>query len=124
MTMLHWTRILGLLLAIGVIAASEEPQGLQAIYFAHADFTGATVKRVDAVVDFAWPDGAPMPGIGPDWWSALWSGDVDVPASGTYAFSTISDDGVSLAIDGQQVIADWTGHGPTEDVGSVTLAAG
>jgi len=98
--------------------------GLDATYFDNADFTGSKVSRTDPTVDFDWGNGSPDPDIGPDTFSARWSGQVEAPASGGYTFTTNSDDGVRLFVDGRQVIDNWTDHGPTDDSAIVTLEAG
>ena len=42
---------------------------------------------------------------------------------GTYTFTTVSDDGVRLWVNGQEIINNWTYHGPATDTGTITLAA-
>ncbi len=42
---------------------------------------------------------------------------------GTWDFSTLSDDGVRVTVDGKPVIENWTWHGPTRDSGRLDLAA-
>jgi hypothetical protein len=42
---------------------------------------------------------------------------------GTWEFSTVSDDGVRVSVDGKPVIENWTWHGPTHDTGKLTLAS-
>ncbi|WP_027482547.1 PA14 domain-containing protein [Deinococcus pimensis] len=98
--------------------------GLSAEYFDDADFTGTRVTRTDATVDFDWGDGSPDPTLGPDTFSARWTGEVEVPQTGTYTFVTRSDDGVRLFVNDAKVIENWTDHAPSEDRGQVTLAAG
>ncbi|MFO8008656.1 MAG: PA14 domain-containing protein, partial [Candidatus Brocadiia bacterium] len=44
--------------------------------------------------------------------------------SETYTFTTRSDDGVRLWVNGQSVIDNWTDHGPTYDSGTIALSAG
>ncbi len=45
-------------------------------------------------------------------------------AAGQYQFSTLSDDGIQVMVDGHPVINNWTHHGGVEDVGSVRLLTG
>jgi hypothetical protein len=40
---------------------------------------------------------------------------------GTWQFSTLSDDGVRVSVDGKPVIENWTWHGPTRDTGQVAI---
>jgi Ca2+-binding RTX toxin-like protein len=100
--------------------------GLDATYFDNANFTGTQLSRTDATVDFNWGSGSPDPSIGSDTFSARWSGQVEAPASGTYTFTTTSDDGVRLFVDGRPVpvIDNWTDHAPTDNTGTIALEAG
>ena len=98
--------------------------GLAATYFDNIDLTGATVARTDTVVDFNWGAGAPTPAIAADTFSARWAGQVQAQFSEFYTFSTLSDDGVRLWVNGQSVLTNWTNHGPTEDTGTIALIAG
>jgi glucose/arabinose dehydrogenase len=98
--------------------------GLSAVYYDNRDFTGATVSRVDPTVNFDWGTGAPAPGIGPDTFSARWTGQVQAQVSQTYTFYTTSDDGVRLRVDGQLIIDNWTNHAAAENSGTIALTAG
>ena len=44
-------------------------------------------------------------------------------AKGTWEFTTLSDDGVRVSVDGKPVIENWAWHGPTRDTGKLTVAA-
>lgn len=57
-------------------------------------------------------------------YSVRWTGQVRPALSGTYTFSTLSDDGARLWVGGKPLVNDWTGHGPTEDSGTIALQAG
>jgi hypothetical protein len=98
--------------------------GLSAVYYDNADFTGASVARVDATVNFNWKGGTPAPHISSDTFSVRWTGQVQPSFSQTYTFSTVSDDGVRLWVNGQQIINQWTAHAAREDSGTITLQAG
>jgi glucose/arabinose dehydrogenase len=98
--------------------------GLSGAYYDNADFTGASVTRVDPTIDFNWAAGAPATGIGVDTFSVRWTGQVEPPVSGTYTFYTQSDDGVRLWVNGQQIVNNWTDHASTENSGSIALTAG
>ena len=45
-----------------------------------------------------------------DNFSVRWSGQVLAPVTGTYTFTTTSDDGVRLYVNGQLLIDNWTDH--------------
>jgi parallel beta-helix repeat protein len=42
-------------------------------------------------------------------------------AKGSWEFTTLSDDGVRVTVDGKPVIENWGWHGPTRDTGKLTL---
>jgi hypothetical protein len=100
--------------------------GLQAEYFDDLRFRGAVVRRVDANIDFNWGQSAPAPGIGPETWSARWTGFLRAPVTGDYAFRTLSDDGMRLWVAGQLVVDSWHDQSAREPVGgsSIHLDAG
>jgi glucose/arabinose dehydrogenase len=98
--------------------------GLTATYFDNIDFTGATVTRIDPTVNFDFGSGSPAAGIGPDTFSARWTGQVRAQFTEEYTFHTISDDGVRLFVNGQQIINNFTDHSPTENTGTIALTAG
>jgi Glycoside hydrolase family 44/PA14 domain/Fibronectin type III domain len=105
-------------------AQAAPGDGLAATYYDNIDFTGGTVSRVDPTVNFNWGLGPPASGIGPDTFSARWTGQVMAVETGTYTFRTNSDEGVRLWVDGRLIIDDWTAHGAKLDTGTITLEAG
>ena len=68
--------------------------------------------------------GWPPTGIGTTLFDAEWDGFVQPNYTDTYTFTTVSDDGVKLWINGVQLVNDWNDHGPTTDTGSITLNGG
>ena len=106
------------------VATGGTGNGLSATYYNNIDFTGTTLTRVDPTIDFAWGSGSPAASIGADTFSARWTGQVEAQFTGTYTFYTVSDDGVRLWVNGQQVINNWTDHAPTENSGTIALTAG
>lgn len=97
--------------------------GLLGVYYDNADFTAPTAARVEAI-DFDWGLGSPAPGVVPEIFSVRWSGQVVPRYTDVYDFLTVSDDGVRLWVNGVLIIDNWTDHAPTEDRGSIALAAG
>ncbi|WP_231505308.1 PQQ-dependent sugar dehydrogenase [Cellulomonas sp. URHE0023] len=106
------------------LSAALSLRGLQGLYFDNQDLTGATVNRLDPTVGFSWGTGAPVAGIGADTFSVRWTGAVVPRYSERYTFSTTSDDGVRLWVNGTLVIDAWTTHASRVDSGTVTLTAG
>ena len=88
--------------------------GLLAQYFNDAGsgiyFTALVLTRTDPTIDFDWAAGAPDPAVQLDNFSVRWSGEVMAPVTGTYTFTTASDEGVRLYLDGQLLIDNWIDH--------------
>ncbi|HRN96211.1 MAG TPA: PA14 domain-containing protein [Candidatus Levybacteria bacterium] len=98
--------------------------GLAATYYlTNWDLTGSTYSRIDSMVNFS--DNFGVPGLNAEQFSARWTGKVRSPITGNITFSTQSDDGVRLWVNGQQIIDNWTLHGTTTDTASpMELVAG
>jgi YVTN family beta-propeller protein len=99
--------------------------GLRGQYFANRTLSGSPVLTRTEPVNADWGTGSPGAGVPADNFSARWTGTLQVPAAGSYRFATLSDDGVRLWVNGQQLINNWTVHAPTTDTSApVTLQAG
>jgi len=98
---------------------------LNAEYFDNRDFTNLVTTRRDATVTFAWGTGTPTATAltSPDTFSVRWTGRVTAPVTGSYTFTTTSDDGVRLWINNQLLIDNWTDHSPTNNTGVINLTA-
>jgi hypothetical protein len=103
--------------------ASIPGTGLTGTYYPATDFSGISKTRIDATVNYNWGGGAPMTGIPADNFSVRWTGKIKTGAAGSYTFSTNSDDGVRLWVNGVSVISNWTDHGPTVNTGIISLSA-
>jgi len=101
-------------LTVNAAAGEGTGNGLRGEYFNGTTFNSLVLARIDPAVNFPWNNGAPAPGIGSDNFSVRWTGTVEAPATGYYTFSTRSDDGVRLKLNGGTVIDDWNYHAPTE----------
>ena len=73
-----------------------------------------TLARVDPEVDFDWNFAGPSVSVGQRDFEVVWTGEVQAQYSENYTFSTISDDGCELYVNGQAVITDLHDQGPTE----------
>jgi len=99
-------------------AASFSPSALKQI-------TDAAIVRIDPTVNFTWLQASPGPGVAVDNFSVRWTGQVQAPVAGNYTFSTVSDDGVRLWVNGLLVIDNWTNHGTTTNNSApIALVAG
>jgi len=100
-------------------------RGLMAEYYASGALQWLGCLQTDPNIDFDWgADGAPGNGVGPDFFSVRWTGKIVPRFSETYTFSTLSDDGVRLWINGELLVDNWTVHPATLDSGSIYLEAG
>ncbi len=99
--------------------------GLTARYFNNINLTGTPALTRTENVNFNWGSGSPGAAINANDFSVRWTGLVQAPATGSYRFQTVSDDGVRLWVNGQLMINNWTLHGATTDTsGWVNLQAG
>ncbi len=102
--------------------------GLLGEYFDTINLTELATTRIDPVVDFteaAWGDAPAGTAVTPDDnYSERWTGYVKIDQPGDWTFTTNSNDGVRLWIDGQQVINHWNQHVATQDSATLTLDAG
>ncbi|HEY9844568.1 MAG TPA: PA14 domain-containing protein, partial [Candidatus Caenarcaniphilales bacterium] len=88
------------------------------------EYYNAKASRVDPSINFNWGTGAPHPSVAADNFYIRWTGQVQPRYSETYTFYTLSDDGVRLWVNGQQLVNNWTVHAPTENKGTIALTAG
>ena len=103
--------------------------GLRGEYYAGNMINLATstpiLTRVDPTVNFNWDTVGPDPSVGQSNFEVNWTGEVQAQYSEAYTFSTVSDDGVELYVNGQLVINDFTYHGATTDTSAaIQLQAG
>ena len=81
--------------------------------------------RLDPTVNFTWGDFSPEPGVvNVDNFKVRWTGEVEIPSTGTWTFHTQTDDGVRLWVNDELVLENWTDHGSTHDSGTINLKGG
>jgi len=84
---------------------SDDPW--EAAYFANTDLRGEPVlTRIETSLDHNWGWGSPGAGVPNDRFSARWTQPLYFRA-GTYRFTTYTDDGVQLWVDGRLLISSW-----------------
>lgn len=113
-------------------AAPGTGTGLQGIYFNGTTLSGTPLlTRIDSNINFNLSYGnqpqvlSPAPGIVPeDGYSVRWTGLVQPLYSETYTFSTVSDDGIRLWVNGVLLVDNWVNQSATEKSGSITLVGG
>jgi RHS repeat-associated protein len=106
--------------------AGAAMQGLQGAYFTNQNLAGRpALLETDATVDYSWGTGGPT-GLGAsDHFSVRWSGDLNVASAGAYTFTTVSDEGTRLVVDGTVAIDHWVDQTVTStSSSSISLAAG
>jgi beta-glucosidase len=84
-------------------------RGLTGHYFDNIRLEGAPrLVRTDGRIDFQWTLNAPGRGIPFDWYSARWTGTLDVPAGARATrIGVEGNDGYRLYLDGRLVIDNW-----------------
>ena len=94
-------------------------------YFDNVDLSApASATRCEpSPIAHDWGAGAPVVGVGPDDFSARWSGTFDFEA-GDHTFAATSDDGVRLWVDEVLVIDAWRDQGPTLYTATRSVTAG
>jgi len=111
--------------------AMNDGTGLKASYFNGDNFDTLATSRVDPKVDFWWgrsvpanTDGTPIKGIGAEHFSIRWTGQVEALESGTYSFTTNTDDGARLWVNGKLILDHFVGQSLTSYSGTIDLEAG
>ncbi len=108
------------------VSSASQVAGFIGQYFEGTDFNSFVLSRQDATVDFSWGSGQPMAELPVDNFSTRWSGMFTAPhSSGTeeYQFTTLTDDGVRLYLDGNLVIDQWKDQAATDYSHTITLGA-
>jgi len=116
----------GASLTVGTIGTGT---GLRGDYYTDAtngvaNFAGTpTVSRVDPTVNFNWGTEQPDPSVTANYFMVRWHGQVQPIYSDLYTFSTTSDDGSRLWVNGQLVVNQWQNQGATTRSGTIALQA-
>lgn len=116
---------LELYLAPSMSIPTPVDKGLTGSYYNSADLSGAPVLvRKDSEIDFVWKASSPATGVRENQFSVRWEGVLTIPTTGSYTFTTLTDDGIRLWVNNQQLINDWTEHAPKINSGLVSLIGG
>jgi uncharacterized protein (DUF1800 family) len=104
---------------------AQSGDGLKGEYFSGPNFSGEAKVRLDRAIDFQWGFNAPLTGLPNDGFSVRWTGFLLAPVTGSYTFTTSSDDGVRVWLDDAPLIENWAAHDLVESESKpVQLIAG
>jgi len=114
-------------LVLGLVGVGSGAEGLLGQYY-HTSGGGPpadpwetlVMERLDPTVNFNWGDNSPDPSVEADNFAVRWTGEVEVPGSGSYTFYTQTDDGVRLWVNNELIIDNWA-EGNTSDNGGIEL---
>ncbi|HSJ54229.1 MAG TPA: PA14 domain-containing protein [Anaerolineae bacterium] len=114
----------GLALAQGPAQPQDSDPSWRAAYWNNTTLTGAPVlERQETNLDHRWGSGSPDALVRAEGFSARWTRYFDL-AAGSYRFTTVSDDGLRLYVDGKLLINEWTDHPPKTVAAETSLSAG
>ncbi|HSW80598.1 MAG TPA: PA14 domain-containing protein, partial [Candidatus Saccharimonadales bacterium] len=86
---------------------------------------GLFLTRTDPIINFNWTGSLPTANAPQADFMTRWTGSITVPATGSYAFGTTSDDGSRVTINGTQTYSAWNDQAGVTGYGSaMTLNAG
>jgi hypothetical protein len=86
---------------------STPPDGWRGEYYANPSLTGSpALVRTDGKIDYDWGSGAPAAGLPSDYFSVRWTRTLNL-IGGLYRFTTTTDDGVRLWVNGHLLIDRW-----------------
>lgn len=93
--------------------------GLLGLYYANPDLSGSpAASRIDHTVDFTFVDQQghfhDQSPVGEQNFSVVWEGFVLPNKTADYTFTTLTDDGARLFVNGQLVIDEFHGQPPTK----------
>ena len=89
-------------------AAAGLEKGLAAAFYGGTEHDRFVAAMHVQGLRFNWGDGAPVPGLPPDHYSARFIGWLYVREPGEHTFQFVRDDGARLYLDGQLLINEWT----------------
>ncbi|MFA6287903.1 MAG: PA14 domain-containing protein [Opitutaceae bacterium] len=103
----------------------DGPRGWNAVYYDGANFDTLRVRRREYSIDCTWAAGeAPATGVSSTSYSIKYEADFVPTQSGLHTFTTLSQGGVRVIVDGQAIISNWTQHTSVENTGQISLTAG
>ncbi len=98
--------------------------GLKGQYYRDTELKTSVLTRVDPGINFNWGVGAPDPQVPANGFSVRWSGELEVPFTSDWTFTSNCKDGVRLWVNDQLLFDKWTQQSGVEWIGTLNLAAG
>ena len=91
----------------GMLLYEEEQDGdgIKGKYFDNEQWIGAFSERRDDTINFKWNGASPKNGINEHNFSIRWEGFLSAPYGSLYTFAIECDDGATLSINGELVLA-------------------
>ncbi len=97
---------------------------VSSVDFTNASFAlPATLVRTDAAINFNWAATPPDPAIGLTNFAVRWTGSIQPQYNETYTFSTETDSGARLFVNGELLINKWVNQPATAWSNSIALLA-
>ena len=112
-------------IALSIQNTSTLPPGWTAEYFANQDLSGSPVftRNDPQDIAFEWNTGSPDNRIPDDQFSIRWTQTLNFE-EGVYTFTTTSDDGSRVYVDGQLILNAWQDQDQVTTNANVELTAG
>lgn len=112
-------------LAAYTVVAGESLESLRGEYFDNIRLEGTPrVTRRDEKIDFHWTFNPPAAGLSVGWYSARWTAQLRVPASGARRLGVEGDDGYRLYLDDSLLIDNWRKQSYRTTLAPVSLTPG
>jgi RHS repeat-associated protein len=119
---------------IGTASQAGNPlNGLASSYWTNTNLAGQPVTQENdpdpssSATNFSLPAGGmtwPPTAVGSGAFSARWTGDINIPASGNYTLTTVSDGSTRLTLGQNDLIENWTSPSSPFNSQPVYLSAG
>jgi hypothetical protein len=84
-------------------------------------FTNPIRMSIVPNVNYNWGSGTPVPGVGADYFAAIYVGEVMPMYSEQYTFYSTTDDGGRVWVGGNLLVNRWVNQGATENSGTINL---
>jgi hypothetical protein len=97
--------------------------GLKGEYY-EGDFQALALTRTDPGINFDWGAGSPDTKVPADDFSARWTGELEVPFTSDWTFTTSCNDWVRLWVNDQLLFDKWEEQSGVEWIGTINLVAG